>query len=43
MRVDPEDEFLEVTAEWMLFHLVAHEAEHNEQISSLKSRDRWAT
>ena len=27
-----------VMPEWMLFHLIADEAEHNEPISSLKSR-----
>lgn len=37
-RLDPEHGAYEATPEWMLFHLIAHEAEHNEQISSLKSR-----
>ena len=37
-RPDPEHGAYEATPEWMLFHLLAHEAEHNEQISSLRSR-----
>ena len=34
----PEHRAYAATPEWMLFHLIAHEAEHNEQISSLKCR-----
>lgn len=37
-RLDAEHGAYEATPEWMLFHLIGHEYEHNEQISSLKSR-----
>ena len=37
-RLDPEHGAYEATPEWMLFHLIAHEAEHDEQSSSLESR-----
>ena len=37
-RRDAEDAGVEFTPEWALFHLIAHEMEHNEQISSLRSR-----
>ena len=38
LRLDPQDGEYEVTPEWVVFHLVEHEAGHAFQISSLKAR-----
>ena len=38
LRPDPQDHEYEVTPEWVVFHLVEHEAGHAFQISSLKAR-----
>lgn len=38
LHLDPQDGEYEVTPEWVVFHLVEHEAGHAFQISSLKAR-----
>jgi uncharacterized damage-inducible protein DinB len=38
LRVEPFSKEYEVTAEWVVFHLVEHEAAHAAQISALKAR-----
>lgn len=40
LRLDPTDREYEATPEWVIFHLIEHEAMHTGQISSLKARGR---
>lgn len=42
LRPDPQDQEYECTPEWVVFHLVEHEAAHAGQISSLIQRGRRA-
>lgn len=43
LKPDPLDSSCEATPEWILYHLIEHELEHNEQISAILSRaaDAW--
>ena len=38
LKPDPLDTTCEATPEWILYHLIEHEMEHNEQISAILSR-----
>ena len=38
VQPDPLDDTYEATPEWILYHLLEHELEHNEQISALVGR-----
>ena len=38
LKPDPLDSTYEATPEWILYHLIEHELEHNEQISAMLSR-----
>jgi hypothetical protein len=38
LRLDPQEQAYEVTPEWVVFHLVEHEAAHAGQISAIKAR-----
>ncbi len=38
LKPDPLDSTYEATPEWILYHLIEHELEHNEQISAILTR-----